>query len=433
MLPNITESDLQLWFENKSKQQTIVDFIVNPEVINTQQKWRQQDVKNRDRIRISGLDNAKKVLEGLRYANHLSGNRSVSDKGHTQLRPDLILISQDANYLLVELKTREKTERQAVQELLAYSAAMKMQQPFTNDFMFIIVAVHWDTLLRFSVQSLIMDGKLVLPLALELSQSGEYQLRILQSLFDFKFKDSYDPFYAMKPSTIATSINNSYNSSEAKCRINRYFRGLAYEIAAECRKVQQSGFVISWRNLRSHGTELFSLTVVTVNQFWKYSDQASSYIDLNEGVSIRGISRVQQNAANILRDEINSRPVVRNEILDELEDAFRSAEAWQAEASLHAQSSLSSDLINKHINYETEKAIKQTGAIQEFELGGWDNLELLLLDMQEIQPTRIDVLSVFGDVADFFRKQNLPNLWFHPNFYTFQKLMEDFRTSKRDR
>ncbi|WP_407258272.1 hypothetical protein [Klebsiella quasipneumoniae] len=46
MLPNITESDLQLWFENKSKQQTIVDFIVNPEVINTQQKWRQQDVKN---------------------------------------------------------------------------------------------------------------------------------------------------------------------------------------------------------------------------------------------------------------------------------------------------------------------------------------------------------------------------------------------------
>lgn len=256
-----------------------------------------------------------------------------------------------------------------MQELLAYSAAMKMQQPFTNDFMFIIVAVHWDTLLRFSVQSLIMDGKLVLPLALELSQSGEYQLRILQSLFDFKFKDSYDPFYAMKPSTIATSINNSYNSSEAKCRINRYFRGLAYEIAAECRKVQQSGFVISSRNLRSHGTELFSLTVVTVNQFWKYSDQASSYIDLNEGVSIRGISRVQQNAANILRDEINSRPVVRNEILDELEDAFRSAEAWQAEASLHAQSSLSSDLINKHINYETEKAIKQTGAIQEFELG----------------------------------------------------------------
>lgn len=61
-------------------------------------------MKNRDRIRISGLDNAKKVLEGLRYANHLSGNRSVSDKGHTQLRPDLILISQDANYLLVELK-----------------------------------------------------------------------------------------------------------------------------------------------------------------------------------------------------------------------------------------------------------------------------------------------------------------------------------------
>lgn len=131
MFIDIAEADLQIWFEDKSRKQTIVDYIVNHDELNTLPKWERQGIQESERVRLWGLDNAKKVFDRLSYAKHISGNRSIADKGHTQLRPDLILISEDANYILVELKTRKETERQAVQELLAYSAAMKMQLPFT--------------------------------------------------------------------------------------------------------------------------------------------------------------------------------------------------------------------------------------------------------------------------------------------------------------
>jgi hypothetical protein len=436
MLEDIAESDLQTWFEDKSRKQTIIDFIVNPNALNTIPKWQRKGIQHRERLSLLGLDNAKKVFDGLKNAKHLSGNRSISTKGHTQLRPDLILISEDANYLLVELKTRKETERQAVQELLAYSAAMKMQLPFTNEFMFIFVAFHWDTLLKFSVQSLIMDGKLVLPLALELSQNGEYQLRILQSLFDSHLEVPYDPFYAMVPHTLATTVKNdsanTYKWIEEKRRLRKYFQRLTFEITAECHKAKQSGFVLFWMNSNNRTSEIFSLTVVTVNQFWEYGEHNHNGIDLSSVAPIMGIKRVQRNAANLLRDNIYSRTILKDEAFDELEDVFLSAEAWQEKASLYAQSSFSLDLIKRHIDSEEEETITQNGSIGNFEPGAVNNLKSLLSEMQELRSIHIDILSTFGDVSDFLHKKNLFRIQYYMNFTTFQKLMGEFRNSKVD-
>lgn len=434
MAGEIAEADLQRWFEEKSRQQEIANFIVNAEVLNTIPKWQRKDLQASERARLAGIDKAKKVFNGLLNARYLSGNRSVSVKGHTQLRPDLIMITEDANYVLVELKTRKETERQAVQELLAYSAAMKMQLPFTNEFMFIVVAFHWDTLLKFSVQSLIMDGKFVLPLALELCRNGAYQLRIQQSLFDFGVNESYDPYYAMVPHTRATAVpryrGNDYNASKAIRRVERYFRNLAFEIAADCRKAKQSGFIILWRNEFGLSSDIISLTVATVNQFWEYSEHLHGGIALQRDVAISGIKRVQQNAAKILRDEIYAQSDVKREMFDELEDIFLSAEAWQVEASLYAQSSFSFDLLERHIDHVEEDAIKETGVIQQFEHGGSNNLNSLLLQMGEIRFLKIEMLLTFGDLTDFLHKKNSSYLWLHPDFTTFKGLMDDFRNHK---
>ncbi|HAV2023599.1 TPA: hypothetical protein JHJ49_003775 [Citrobacter koseri] len=436
MFIDIAEADLQIWFEDKSRKQTIVDYIVNHDELNTLPKWERQGIQESERVRLWGLDNAKKVFDRLSYAKHISGNRSIADKGHTQLRPDLILISEDANYILVELKTRKETERQAVQELLAYSAAMKMQLPFTNEFMFVVVAVHWDTLLKFSVQSLIMDGKNVLPLVLESNQSGGYQLRILQSLFDVKLKVSYDPFYAMVPYTLATTVyfdgGNDLNARKARRLITNYFRRMSFEIAADCRKVRQSGFVLLWRNPLGFSSEIISMTVVTVNQYWEYNEHKPSFLHRHDGLPVNGVKRVQQNTAKLLRDEVYSRPRVKDAMLEELEDVFLSAEAWQAEASLYAQSSFSFDLIERHIDHDVETLIKQTGAIQLFECESEVNLKTLLSNMQDIKSVQIDILSTFGDVSDFLYNKRLYRIFHNINFATFNKLMEDFRRSRLD-
>lgn len=100
------------------------------------------------------------------------------------------------HYLLVELKTRREAELQGIQEPPAYSAAMKTQLTFINEFMFIIVARYWDPLLTFSVRSLIMDGKHVLPLLLGFGRNDEIELCIQQTLFAIDTSELYDPYYA---------------------------------------------------------------------------------------------------------------------------------------------------------------------------------------------------------------------------------------------
>lgn len=434
----ITEAELQRWFEDKANMKAIGNYIENAHELETIPKWQRQGMCESELARMEALDKARKVYDALENAQYLAGNRSIADKGHTQLRPDLIMVSQDAHYLLVELKTRKETERQAVQELLAYSAAMKMQLPFLNEFMFIIVARCWDTLLTFSVRSLIMDGKHVLPLALEFGADGEFRFRILHELFDIKFSVPYDPFYAMVPETLAVSLPREpdnwslrHSLRQTKLDIQNYFRRMASRIEAECRRGNQSGFVMIWSDFENYQYECINLTVVTVNQFWKYSEHLSSDVVVTLNAPTSGVERVKQKVAQSLREKIFSRPSFSDEVLDELEEQFRSMEAYQAEARLYAQSSLSIDLLERNCDKEEEQRIEQTGFIQSFEFGGSGNLAVLLKCMSH-SPVWIWRLSTYGDMADFLRIKSTAPVLSHLRFELFHKILEDFRASKSD-
>ncbi|MFX7796830.1 hypothetical protein ABTK29_18405, partial [Acinetobacter baumannii] len=71
-----------------------------------------------------------------------------------------------------------------------------------NDFIYIIVANDWGTLLSYGVRAMMMDGKHVLPVQCSQTASG-FSLRINLELFEFQYVRPYLPGYALSPATLA--------------------------------------------------------------------------------------------------------------------------------------------------------------------------------------------------------------------------------------
>ena len=234
----INERELQKWFEHKSEERSLKEHISNVNVLETIPLSQRKNTSRDERLKLTALDNAKKVYDRLEHASYISGNRSVSTEWKSQMRPDIIIITHEANCILVELKTKPEAERQAVQELLAYSSSIKSQLPYLNEHMFIIVAFDWDILLQHAVKALLMEGKLVLPLSFSVNHENEIQLHIKESIFNFDKKTTYDPNYAMVPYTQATSLyynypDKEYNSTSSfstKLKILNYLRNVGHRV-----------------------------------------------------------------------------------------------------------------------------------------------------------------------------------------------------------
>lgn len=432
----IPEKQLQKWFEDKSEQRSIKEYICNGDILDVLPMSQRRNLPRSERFRLTTLDNAKIVYDRLEHARYISGDRSVSVEGESQLRPDIIIITDEANCILIELKTNRKAERQTVQELLAYSASIKSQLPYLNEHMFIIVAYHWDILLQHAVKSLIKDGKLVLPLSFNVSQDAEYQLHIKESLFCFDKKSTYNPSYAMVPHSIATSLYYSHpdqttpyrSSFRCKSNIINYLRHIALRVFYECRKINQSGFVILWRDLRNKNYEIISLTVVTVNQFWEHSESTPSHMIINRQSDSLGLSRLQHRAANLAGKRIldNYKKDGLHEESDDLDFLFINSDIHAAQEELYPKSSMSFDLLWRFRDRAWEDKIINSSFSQPFECGGQVNLKNFLREIKEIRSVSIEHLGVFGDVCDFFEEKNT-----HPNiikfdYFKFLELMDEF-------
>jgi hypothetical protein len=437
----ISEKELQKWFENKADQRSIKESIYNGSFLNTVPISQRRNLPRSERYRLAALDNAKIVYDRLEHARYISGDRSVSVEGKSQLRPDIIIITDEANCMLIELKTNKKAERQTVQELLAYSASIKSQLPYLNEHMFIIVASQWDVLLQQAVKSLIMDGKLVLPLTFDKIHDGEYQLYIKESLFCCDKKVNYNPSYAMIPHTLATSLYYSHsdqmtdrgNSSLCKIKIINYLRNVGYRLLNECSKIKQSGFFMIWRDMRNKNYEVISLTVVTVNQFWHHSESTPTHIAIDTQPLPVGLSRLQQRAANLAGKKIldsykKNRP---HETSDDLDFIFINSDIHIAQSEFYPKSSLSFDLLWRYTDKDREKEIIDLRFSQPFEYGGHVNLISFLRDFKEIRQVSIEHLATFGDVADFFEEKNIHSHSILFNYSMFLDLMKEFSSKNR--
>lgn len=436
MNPNeIPEAWLQTWFEYAANQPGgIPAAITNRGALEhrlqqlTKANQRTQDTQRR------GLARVKDICQLMDEADLFSANRSVSLDGGVQMRPDLILFTQSAHYLLVELKTRAAAERQGVQELLAYSTALKLRYPYVNDFIYVVVAGAWEPLLARSVQALIMDGKRVLPLQWSLHDlqgpvppAGEnasrpaaplrqFSLDIRLDLFDLNFVQDYDPMLALMTETVGVARH-----TRDAVGVGNYFYEVAHRAAADCRQIQQSGFAIVWGYPGdAQREEILNVTLATVNQHWVQSPRTPrDYVSLP--YAEQGIAKLARRQADDTRKSLTKDAAP--------DDFFAQCAANGAAAEYFPQSSLSYELLNRHRDYDVETRLQLVWKnVGDFDPGGELNLKKFMRKLEQVtQPVTVWTVVVFGEVADYFAAESCSTT---PDVRELQGLFECFRLHK---
>lgn len=424
-LNEIPEAWLQDWFETRAQENSLCSAITNTSDLDGRLEYLKSRNKRTEDIERAGLEHAKDICRSLLEATILAADRSVSLNTSSQMRPDVILYTGGANYILVELKTKAAAERQGVQELLAYSAAIKLAYPYVNEFLFIVVAGAWDVLLQRSVQALIMEGRRILPLQWSHDVTHAYGVRGMQKedvleqlrlkirldLFNMRFVQPYDPFYAMSSSTLGVTVTDG-----AVSRARHYLGGVGFKAVRACQGMQQSGFVVGWTNpVDRYGYCLMSLVLVTVNQHWLYSEYLPSDFEPSDLGKPIGVGKLLDKKANSVYGK-------HTKGLDE-DDFFGRSRAYCAVEELHPQSSLSYEVLERHRDIDAERHMEESWRNPSFEQGDDCNLKHLLGRLGGLSNIRANVFLPFGELADFttsIRHRNPPYL------FDVVKILEQF-------
>ncbi|WP_186424945.1 hypothetical protein [Cupriavidus metallidurans] len=433
---NTPEAELQKWFEDKAERYELCDCIENLKELEQKTEALEQARRLTDKTSLAGLKRARRICDFLYTAELLSANRSVAPADSNQMRPDLVLFTESAHYILVELKTQPGPERQGVQELLAYSAAMKMQMPYVNDFVYIIVADQWDDLLWYGVRSLIMDGKYVLPLQGTKKASGNlgpeevqpsFSLNIVLELFDFDFTQHFEPLYALVPHTIAVdrfrkNPRMCVRMDESLDRLDRYFVGLAKAAVADCEKLFQTGFALIWSNQTGPSSEIVSLTLATVSQHWMLSEHAPDELRTMKHGKPEGLEKLIISEAR----EARKLALKGRDKRDVFERAFVNDDASR----FFPQNDFSFDVIARHQVDSFETEMWRKGITRGlFDFGSPLSLSLFLQDLVHtglIHEGRLRYFLPFGELAEFIRTGGAGDVGRPQSLWNFHDLMAAF-------
>lgn len=395
---SIPESELQLWFERAAKESEIAGAIQNMPQLQDKLTGLNANFKVTDRIAREGLQNALDICSHLHEIEPLSANESIALEGFSQMRPDLVLHTSSAHYVLVELKTRPGPERQGVQELLAYSAAIKMQMPYVNETLYIIVAQAWDTLLSFSVRALIMDGKRVLPLQWCRSAPRRFEFTIRLDLFEYDFVHSYDPFYALSASIFACSRPNFDGPF-----VSAYFGWHATCAVADCKRMEQCRFLLSWSSERDGEVGLMSTALLTLNQHWTESEYLPSHYRMEQPEMKPGIVRVINRQAQKANMAVWADAGETND--EDGPDIARINTAAYAYSRKFPQNSVSYEILERRRIAPWEQNLKSKDArVNGFEIVDFMNLKRLLEMLTSLHSMRVEFFEPFGELEDFVRR-----------------------------
>lgn len=110
------------------------------------------------------LQSARNVLEAINgELQVITGDviKNISLNASERLMPDFILVNESSGQIIIiELKRDSQSEREAITEILGYAQEVKNHLPFLSeyDLLYIIVSTNFDTLLKHSVSSLILNG-----------------------------------------------------------------------------------------------------------------------------------------------------------------------------------------------------------------------------------------------------------------------------------
>ncbi|KVP96763.1 hypothetical protein WJ97_12855 [Burkholderia ubonensis] len=431
------EDKLQKWFEATAEQNEICSSILNLDELRYKADSLARAARTSNTISRAGLSRALRICEVLKEVTLVGANESIAPPECKQMRPDIVLVTPASQYLLVELKSKPEAERQGVQELLAYSTAIKMQAHHVNDFIYIIVAHHWNALLTYGVRSMILEGKHVLPLQCRQDATG-FSLRIKLELFDFQFARPYDPWYALSPATLAVmrKVPRRTDLVSEYAGLDRYFRRIVSGALADCNRLHQSGFLMVWRYPGAPDTfgdyELVNLTLFTVNQHWMASEHAP--LDCHPEVqrNLSSFDGLHLRRYNEAYDAVTALHPVPDE-----EDVFATTalhqEAARAAEGVYPQSTFSEDVLDRYRSLAVEGKLESNRAwFGRFELhGATPHLRSFLRGLDSWPMARwmeIKPFFPFGDMADF---ANTPTAPPHPKDHDeLTAYIEAFRTYK---
>jgi hypothetical protein len=394
----LLELELQKWFKKVTNARELAHHLVGVEELRARAEQLRATPRATETVTREGVNKAVRVCDVLADADHLSADRSVAAPGLSQLRPDIVLTSDSGHYILIELKTMRASERQAVQELLAYSTSIKLQAPYLNDFMFIIVARRWDTLLEHATRALIMDGKHVLPLrVIELESSinaaRKFELHIRRDLFEVNLVQFFDPWHALVPAEIC--VYRPHRSIE----VDLYLRAVMRLAMYDAIKLHQTGFACFWTSPdHTRSMEFASGTLATVNQHWREGESLDGWYPRFSQAKQRGFHGLHQGPAN--RSRQPAKEAISPE--DFLEQAF----ANEGASETYKQSTLSYELLERYRNRDREAELwRLTGTARDFEVSGTYFHLSMFMKEQFSRPMNIVRFTPFGELADFMRER----------------------------
>lgn len=410
---SIPEAVLQRWFDLSARNRGIGSAIRNKDALTQRLEVLARDRRSVESTTHDGLQRAKHVCQVLTETDLLCADNSIAPAGCSQMRPDLVLFTSSAHYVLVELKTRSAAERQGVQELLAYSTGIKMQAPYVNEFFYVIVAQAWDESLSYSVRALILDGKHVLPIRWAQREAEVFELDIMLELFEFDFAQPFDPWFAMTPCTMA--VRRPIEPTTGRLRAQMYFAHLAHQLVAHCRQLNQTGFVLIWSNPVDYGTEMLNITLVTVNQHWLMSEHLpENYMPLTLEEPAGFLGAVYRQSQGQFKAIAGSAAQ---------DDFWALSTAHEEAGQYYPQSTLSYDVIQGRRDSAIEMELQATWPnLGQFELSTSNNLSSFLQTLPAGAHVETGVpIRPFGELADLAGQvgQRLP-----PNLRTLDQLVQ---------
>lgn len=170
----MTEKEWQEWIEGVVHDGALTDAIEDePRDPNDQSEWWVPGVPIDRYVTDSLAAAAHRVHRALRDAQLVStASESISLDRTERLFPDLLLANPTSGtWVICEIKRSEKTEREAVTELLAYAHEVRNHLPFlaSSDLGFVLISTEWGALLEHAVAAAVVGaGQSILPLRAEL-------------------------------------------------------------------------------------------------------------------------------------------------------------------------------------------------------------------------------------------------------------------------
>jgi hypothetical protein len=264
--------------------------------------------------------------------------------------------------------------------------------PYANETLYVIVANSWDTLLQFSVRALILDGKRVLPLRWTCPAPGKFEFSVFLDLFEFDFIRNYDPFYALSAAIFACT-----RPTRQRAAVASYFGWHLRQALADCRRMQQSGFLLTWSRPYCDGATLNTI-LLTLNQHWRESeylpsDFMDSTADQRPGIVDVIYNRMERVRASILFGS-------------EDDDIYRLNQAADVHSRLFPQNGSSYEILDRRRNRNREDFLRKRNAgTHSFETADYANLKhVVTMLTAEGGFIYVEEFAPFGELEDYVRQ-----------------------------